>query len=150
MEARARHGVIAAVDPDDVLLAWAEDVAAGIRAALARADADPGAARLLLLPASGRRGGNPAAYDSAVDDLSARLLRGAPPVPDPERAARNLVVRVARQVLLQLETHPGEPVREIAPDLIVFALTPYVGLATARDLADRNDGDSKESITYSL
>jgi hypothetical protein len=132
--------VVAATEPDDALLAWAEDVAVGIRAALARADADPAAARRLLLPASGRRGGDPASYAAAVDDLSARLLRGAPPLPDPERTARNLVVRVARQVLLRLEMHPDEPVKEIAPDLIVFALTPYVGLARARTLAGQLEG----------
>jgi hypothetical protein len=70
-----------------------------------------------------------------VDDLAAVLRRGAPAVPRPERTARNLVLRVARQMLLHLESRPDEPVTMIGPDLIVFALTPYVGLAAARRLA---------------
>jgi hypothetical protein len=131
--------VVAASEPDDALLTWAEDVAAAIRAGLSRAAADPVTARRLTLPASGRRGGDTDGYAAMVGDLSARLLRGAPPLADPERTARNVVVRVARQVLLQLETHPDEPVTEIAPDLIIFALTPYVGLRTARCLADRSE-----------
>jgi hypothetical protein len=40
-------------------------------------------------------------------------------------------------VLLHLEAQPDEPVTAIASDLIVFALTPYVGLTAARRLADR-------------
>ena len=70
-----------------------------------------------------------------VDDLAAKFRRDAPSVPGPERTARNLVLRIARQVLLHLETRPDEPVTAIAPDLIVFALTPYVGLTDARRLA---------------
>ena len=128
--------MVAANEPDDALLIWAASVAAAIREGLTRAAADPATARRLTLPASGRRGGDPDGYAAAVDELSARLLDGAPPLPDPGRAARNVVVRVARQVLLHLETRPEEPVTEIAPDLIVFALTPYVGLATARRLAE--------------
>lgn len=127
--------MVTANEPDGALLAWAAGVAAAIREGLAHAAADPAAARRLTLPASGRRGGDPNGYAVAVDELSARLLDGAPPLPDAERAARNVVVRVARQMLLHLETCPDEPVTEIAPDLIVFVLTPYVGLATARRLA---------------
>lgn len=128
--------MVAANEPDEELLAWAAGVAAAIREGLARAAADPSTARRLTLPASGRRGGDPVGYAAVVDELSARLLDGAPPLPDPERTARNIVARVARQVFLHLETSNQEPVTEIAPDLIVFALTPYVGLATARRLAE--------------
>lgn len=71
-----------------------------------------------------------------VDDLAAKLRRGAPAVPAPERTARNLVLRIARQILLHLEARPDEPVTAIGPDLIVFALTPYVGLVEARRLAE--------------
>jgi hypothetical protein len=118
------------------VIIWAEGVAAAIRRGLAAAAADPVAARRLTLPAAGRRGGDAAGYVAMVDELSARLLDGAPPLADPERTARNLVIRIARQVLLHLETYPDEPVTEIVPDLIVFALTPYIGLAAARCLAE--------------
>ncbi len=132
--------MLPANEPDAALLTWAEGVAGGIRTGLARAAADPVAARRLTLPASGRRGGDRNGYATMVDDLSTQLLHGAPPLPDPQRTARNVVVRVARQILLQLETRPDEPVTSIGPDLIVFALTPYVGLATARCLADQSQG----------
>jgi hypothetical protein len=127
--------VVATNEPDEALLRWAESVAAAIRTGLGRAAADPAAAVRLTLPASGRRGGGRRGYAAMVEELSARLLDGAPPLRDPERTARNVVVRVARQVLLHLETRPEEPLTEIAPDLIVFVLTPYVGLRTARGLA---------------
>lgn len=127
--------MVAAGGPDDDPSAWAAGVAAAIREGLARAEADPVSARRLTLPASGRRGGDRDGYARMVDDLCARLLNGAPSLRDPERTARNTVVRAARQVLLHLESRPEDPVTEIAPDLIVFALTPYVGLAAARHLA---------------
>jgi hypothetical protein len=115
---------------------WPERVAAAIRATLRLAAADPEAARRLTLPAAGRRNDDVAAFDAMVDDLAAALGRGAPAVPAAARTARNVVVRIARQILLHLETRPDEPVTAIAPDLIVFALTPYVGLAEARSLAE--------------
>ena len=102
------------------------------------AEADPAAARRLTLPAAGRRSDDLGSFTSMVDDLAAKLRRDAPAVARPERTARNVVLRVARQVLLQLELRPGEPVTAIASDLVLFALTPYVGLATARRLADRS------------
>lgn len=116
---------------------WPECVAGGIRAALRSAAADPATACRLTLPAAARRTDDLDSFTAMVDGLAAALRRGAPAVPFPERTARNLVLRVARQILLQLETRPEEPVTSIGPDLIVFALTPYVGLATARRFADQ-------------
>lgn len=111
-------------------------VAAGIRAALELAEADPAAGRVLTLPSASRgRGGPPPGFAGMVDRFATRLCAGAPPLARPERTARNTVLRVARQVLLYIETRPGVPVTEIAPDLIVFALTPYVGLEQARRAA---------------
>lgn len=119
----------------DRRVTWPERLATAIRAALQQAAADPAAARRLVLPAAGRRTDDLVPFVEAVDGLAARLRRDAPVVPHPERTARNLVLRVARQALLHLETRPEEPVTTIGPDLIVFALTPYVGLAEARRLA---------------
>jgi hypothetical protein len=114
---------------------WPEGIAATIRAALAVGAADPSTAYRLTEPASGRRSRDHAAFVAAVEDLGARLRHGAPGAMRAERPARNLVLRVARQVCLQLENRPGEALTEIAPDLIVLALTPCVGLAEARRLA---------------
>lgn len=116
---------------------WPECLAAAIRAALQQAAARPTTARRLILPAAGRRNDDLAPFMEMVDDLAAALRRRAPVVPDSKRTARNLVLRVARQVLLQLETRPEESVTAIGPDLIVFALTPYVGLDAARRFADQ-------------
>ena len=66
-----------------------------------------------------------------VDEFAAHLIADAPPVPHPERTARNVVLRLMRQTLLQLELR-GEPPTAIAPDLVVFAPTPYLGLREAR------------------
>jgi hypothetical protein len=134
---RFERDIAAAVD---LAAPWPERAAGAIGATLRWAAADPARARRLALPAAGRRGDDLGAFTAMVDDLAARLRRDAPVVLDPERTARNLVLRVARQVLLHLETRPDEPVTALGPDLIVFALTPYVGLATARRLADRSQG----------
>jgi hypothetical protein len=130
---RFERELAAAVDP---AAPWPECLAVAIRAALRQAAADPAAARRLILPAAGRRNDDLGPFTEMVDGLAARLRGGAPVLPRPERTARNLVLRVARQTLLQLETRPEEPVTSIGPDLIVFALTPYVGLAEARRLGD--------------
>lgn len=112
-------------------------VAAGIGAALELAEADPVAGRVLTLPSAHRgRGGSTPGFAGMVDRFATQLSAGAPAVTRPERTARNTVLRVARQVLLYIETRPSLPVTEISPDLIVFALTPYVGLAEARRRAE--------------
>lgn len=115
---------------------WPERLAVAIRAALCQAARDPTAARRLVLPVAGRRNHDLGPFTEMVDGLAAALRCGAPAVPRPERTARNLVLRVARQILLHLETRPEEPVTALAPDLIVFALTPYIGLPAARRLAE--------------
>jgi hypothetical protein len=134
LRSRFERDLAAAVD---LGAPWPDRVAAAISTALRTAEADPAAARRLTLPAAGRRNDDLGAFTAMVDDLAAKLRRDAPAVPSPERTARNLVLRVARQVLLQLELHPEERVTAIAPDLILFALTPYVDLATARRFAAR-------------
>jgi hypothetical protein len=133
LRARFERDLAAAIDP---AAPWPERVAVAIRAALCSADADPVAARRLALPAAGRRNDDLAPFTAMVDDLAAKLGRDAPAVPGPKRTSRNLVLRLARQILLHLEARPDEPVTTIGPDLIVFALTPYVGLTAARRLAD--------------
>ena len=74
-----------------------------------------------------------------VDEIAARLAEGAPPTRHPERTARNVVLRVARQLLLQLEVRRDEPPSAIAPELVVFALTPYIGMAEAQRWAEEGE-----------
>lgn len=111
---------------------WPDRVAAAIQAALGFADADPVAARAITIHTAYRRVDADAGFPALIDRLAARLNRDAPPTRRPDSVARNIVLRVARQTLLQLELRPDSPATEIAPDLIVFALTPYVGLAEAK------------------
>jgi hypothetical protein len=130
---RLERAIAASCDPRRP---WAARVAAAIRAALAFADTDPIAAGVVAVPAAFRRYAEPTSFAEFVDRLAVRLRDGAPPTRHPERTARNVVIRVARQTLLQLEMRPGSPPSDIAPELIVFALTPYVGLAEAQRWAD--------------
>ena len=126
---RLERAVAASCDPAQP---WAARVAAAIRAALAFATADPVAAWILTVHVASRRLEGAAAFTAMVDHFVVALNREAPPTNHPERTARNTVTRVARQTLLHLELRPDTPATAIAPDLIVFALTPYVGLAEAQ------------------
>ncbi|HEX6205115.1 MAG TPA: hypothetical protein VFZ29_04845 [Solirubrobacterales bacterium] len=110
---------------------WAQGVAASVHAALEFAEAEPVDAHVVVVHSASRRYGGSAAFGALVDRLAARLTERAPPVPCPERTARSVILRVMRQILLQLEQPRGDPTA-ISADLIVFALTPYVGLTEAR------------------
>lgn len=111
---------------------WAARIAGAIRAALELVDADGMLGRVLTTPAANRRREPDPQFTAMVDHLAELWLRGAPPIPNPKRAARVHIMRIARQVLLHLEMRPQSAVTEIAPDLIVLTLTPYVGLTEAR------------------
>lgn len=130
---RLERVVGAACDPGQP---WPARVGAAIRAALVFAAVDPPAARSLAVhAASGRVEGDPS-FAAMIDHFAALLNREAPSIARPESLAANIVARIARQVLLHLETRPDTPVTAIAPDLIVFALTPYTGFAEARRWAE--------------
>lgn len=120
-------------------LPWQQRVAEAIRAALRFAEAEPVAARILTVHSACRRYGDPVSFTSLVDDLAARLAVDAPGAPHPERTARNVVLRIMRQTLLQLELRRDGPTA-ISADLVVFALTPYVGLREAQRLAETGAG----------
>ena len=133
---RLERTIAAACEPGQ---SWQQRVAEAIRAALRFAEAEPVAARILTVHSACRRYGDQASFADLVDDLAARLAADAPPVPYPERTARNMVLRIMRQTLLQLELH-GEGPTAIAADLVVFALTPYVGLREAQRRAATGAG----------
>lgn len=118
---------------------WAPRVVAGIHAALAFAEAEPVAARVLAVHAAFRRYEAPAPFGALVDTMAARLSDGAPPTRHPGRTARGIVLRIARQVLLQLELNPDARPTALAPELIAFALTPYLGFAEAQRWATQAD-----------
>ena len=126
---RLERTVAASCDPAQP---WGAGIATAIQAALRFAETDPVAARVLTVHAAFRRIEGDAAFTAMVDHFAATLNRGAPPTSRAELTARNIVTRIARQTLLHLEMRPDVPVAEIAPDLIVFALTPYAGFAEAQ------------------
>ncbi|HVY97605.1 MAG TPA: hypothetical protein VHA54_11655 [Solirubrobacterales bacterium] len=126
---RLERAVAASCDPSK---AWPARVSAAIRAALEFAEAEPVAARVLTVHAAYRRLDGADAFAAMVDRFATRLAEGAPATVRPELTARGVVLRIARQTLLQLELRPGRPATEIVPDLVMFALTPYTGFAAAQ------------------
>jgi hypothetical protein len=126
---RLEYAVDASCDPAQP---WASRVAAAIRAACGFAETDPVAARVLTVHAAFRRIEGAAAFTAMVDHYAELFNGDAPAIARPQRTARNIVTRIARQTLLHLEARPSAPLSEIAPDLIVFTLTPYTGLAEAQ------------------
>ena len=122
------RAIASSCDPDRP---WGERVATAVRAALEFAEAEPVSAYAVLVHSAFRRHGGSAEFEELVAGLAARFAEDAPPLPHPERTARNVVLRAMRQTLLQFELRT-EPPTTIAPDLLVFALTPYLGLREAQ------------------
>lgn len=110
---------------------WPDRVVAALRAALEFAESDRVSALVIAAHAAHRRSTHMPAFAAMVEDWAARLREGAPPTRHPQRTATAVVQRTARQILLQLELRPEVPPTTIAADLIVFALTPYLGFVEA-------------------
>jgi hypothetical protein len=135
--ARSRRRLEAAlVGPCDPRQPWAPRVVAAIHAVLEFAEAEPVAARVIAVHAAFRRYEAPATFGALVEAMAARLSEGAPPTRHPDRTARGIVLRIARQALLQLELHPDTKPTALAPDLVAFALTPYLGFTEAQRWAE--------------
>lgn len=115
---------------------WAGRFAAGIRAALSFAVANPVAARALI----DSRGGDPAGsenYRRLVDRFSAQLRECAPAGERlPSSSDEALVGSIAGVVSGYLHSGDTERLDEIAPHLVYMALLPYVGFDAARQWAD--------------
>ena len=126
---RLERSVRDACPPDQP---WPARVVAGIDAALRFADADRAAARTLTIHAAFRRLEGADEFYAMVDRFAGLFSDGAPPTDRPDSTARSIVIRVARQTLNQIDLRPDAGVVEIGPDLIVFALIPYLGFAEAQ------------------
>jgi hypothetical protein len=115
---------------------WSAGAAAGVRAGLELAAADPAAAQVLTIEAlaSGKKGLE--RYERLIAYLESRLLPGRAERPDgeslpavTERAmAGGLVTLVAQRV----DEGREDELAELAPGAIQFALTPYLGAEEAR------------------
>jgi hypothetical protein len=114
---------------------WPARVAGGIGAAFEFADADPVAARILTVHAAVRRSEGGLAFAAMVEHFAALLEEGAPSTRRPSATPRGVVIRIARQMFHRLEAGGEGKMAGIAPDLIVFALTPYLGFGEAQHWA---------------
>ena len=111
--------------------AWAGRLAAGIRAALAFAVANPAAARALIDagPAGPDRVDD---YQELIDSFSSQLRECAPPGERlPLSSDEAMVANIAGVVSGCLHSGSAERLDEMAPYLIYLALLPYVGFDEA-------------------
>jgi hypothetical protein len=120
---------------------WPVRVVVAIRAALEFAESERFAALVITAHAAHRRSTSTPDFAAMVEQWAARLRDGAPATRHPQRTAIAVVQRIARQILLQLELRPGVPPPRIAGDLIVFALTPYLGFVEALRWAEEEAPD---------
>lgn len=110
---------------------WPARVAAAVQAAVELAAADPDTGRTLT-EGAGHRHGDDDELLALVDRLAALLESGAPPRNRRLPGAPTLVMRIARQINLELEAGRGPDLPAVAPDLTFLALMPYLGFAEAR------------------
>lgn len=131
---RIRIGAACAAEAD-----WPAQVAAGIRAALDFAAADPAAANLLTneVLAGGRTGF--ADYDRMIVHFGEQLLPGRALSPDggrlPGITERAMAGGLAMLVAQRLDMGRAAELPGLAPEAIQFVLTPYLGAEEARRVA---------------
>jgi hypothetical protein len=118
---------------------WPEQVAAGIRAALRFAAADPASARALTSDAlaAGKEGF--ARYDRMIEHFGERLLPGRALRPEgerlPEIVEKAMVGGIAMLIAQRLTAGREAELPAAAPEAIQFVLTPYLGTDEARRIA---------------
>ena len=112
---------------------WAARITGAIYASLEFAASDPGAARLLTVHAAVRRFGGGEAFEAMIDHFADLFSQGAPERKRRAAASPNsALTRIARQTYHQVENGRAEEMVEIAPGLIAYVLTPYVGYEEAK------------------
>jgi hypothetical protein len=118
---------------------WPAKVAAGLRAALAFAAADPAAAQILTNEAMGGGRAGFARYDRMVEHFAAGLRPGRAERPEgdclPEITEKAMVGGVAMLVAQRLSFGRHEELVALAPEAIQFVLTPYLGTVEAKRVA---------------
>lgn len=125
---------------------WPAQVAAGIRAALAFAAADPASAQALTNDAlaAGREGY--ARYERMLSHFGERLLPGRSLRPEgerlPEIVEQAMTGGIAMLVAQRLDMGRAAELPELAEEATQFVLTPYLGTAEARRVAAEQAGSS--------
>lgn len=118
---------------------WPDKVAAGVYAALEFAAADPERA-LGLLTRDGERDGYAHAYRQTVDCLVGLLDGIVPAAASPAGGSAGSVEGIAMVVSHHLRADRLEGLGRIGPELVEFALQPYLGYIEAKRWADRAGG----------
>jgi hypothetical protein len=121
--------------------AWADQVAAAIRAAFEFAASDPAVADLLTNEALARGRDGFMRYQRVIDFAARLLAPGRELVPDGARPPVTLEHSLAGGITLlvaqRVDQGRADELPELVPDAIQFALTPYLGAAEARAVAHR-------------
>jgi hypothetical protein len=117
---------------------WPRNVAAAVRAGLEFAAADPDAAATLTTEAMARGAGGIDRYERLVAYLREQLAPGRRQLPEDEQLPTVIEHALASGVLMlvaqrvdrgRMDELPG-----LAPEVVQFVLTPYLGSSEARRL----------------
>ncbi len=118
---------------------WPAQVAAGVRAGLEFAAAEPGAAKVLTNEALAGGVEGIARHDRLLAYLAERLLPGRDEGPEgerlPEVIERAMAGGVVMLVAQRLDQGREDELQALAPEAIQFVLTPYLGGEGARRIA---------------
>jgi hypothetical protein len=120
---------------------WPEQVAAGIRAALAFAAADPAAAQVLTNRAMAGGKAGFVRYDRMLEHFAAGLLPGRAEQQEgeylPEITEKAMVGGLATLISQRLDFGRQAGLPALAGEAIQFVLTPYLGREEAKQIATR-------------
>jgi len=123
---------------------WPAQVAAGIRAALAYAAAEPAAAQVLTNEAMAGGKAGFVRYDRMIEHFAGGLLPGRAERPEgeqlPQITEKTMVGGVAMLVAQRLSFGRQAELPGLASEAIQFVLTPYLGAADARSVAFGDSG----------
>ena len=129
-------------------LGWAEKVAAGTRAGLEFAAADPAAAYVLTSEAFARGLEGVERHERLLDYLGERLLSGRRERPDgarlPEITERVIAGGIIALVSQRVDLGKADELEALVPEAIQFVLTPYLGGEEARLIATQVPPSSSE------
>jgi hypothetical protein len=118
---------------------WPAQVAAGVRAVLVFAVAEPAAARALTNDRPGRRRAGYARYERMLAHFGEGLLPGRELRPEggrlPEIVEKSMTGGLALLIAQRLETGREAELPALAPEAIQFVLTPYLGAEEAGRVA---------------
>lgn len=124
---------------------WPNGAAAGIRATLELARADPDLARLLIVEPFRYGLYGAMRYRRAAGHFAAMLMPGRNqvdlPVDLPVITEEGMIGAVAEIVGFHLRAGTSARLPGLAPELIELVLTPYIGAAEAKGLAATSGGD---------